>query len=258
MEPVSSGNQVLRPLSGKTFRFRCHKDIQCFTRCCADLDLLLTPYDILRLKRRLGLSSQDFLERYADTLFERHPRFPVVMLRMLEGSGKKCPFVASSGCSLYEDRPSSCRLYPLGRAALKTDSLANAKEKHFLVKEAHCMGFSEDQEWTVEEWVNNQGMDEYNVMNDLWLEILSSPKSMGSGKDLERKIQMFAVACYDLDRFRGFILEGPFLKRFELDQALREDLRMDDSALLSFAFQWLKFSLFGEPSPRIKPRLPSS
>lgn len=252
MEHGSNG-EVLRPLSGNTFRFKCHREIACFTRCCAALDLLLTPYDILRLKQRLGLTSEDFLDRYGDTVFERHPRFPLVMLRMVEGPQKKCPFVSPSGCILYEDRPSSCRLYPLGRA-FKLALQADPKEKYFLVKEAHCLGFQEDHEWTVEEWVNSEGMDEYNTMNDLWLEILSSPKSLGSGKDLERRIQMFVMASYDLDKFRGFIFEGPFLRRFELDQSVRDELRTDDLALLRFAFQWLKFSLFGESSPQIKIR----
>lgn len=251
MEPGEGCDQVLRPLSGMAFRFNCHKEIPCFTRCCAALDLLLTPYDILRLKRRLGLTSEDFIDKYGDTVFERHPRFPLMMLRMLEGPEKKCPFVSPSGCSLYEDRPSSCRLYPLGRA-LRIDSRTDAEEKYFLVREAHCLGFLEDHEWTVEEWVNTEGMDEYDTMNDLWLEVLSFPRSLGAGNDLERKIQMFVMASYYLDRFRGFILEGPFLKRFEMDRSLREDLRTDDLTLLRFAFQWLKFSLFGEPSAQFK------
>ena len=44
---------VFEPLHGNRFRFRCHKDMECFTRCCAGLNLVLMPYDILRMKRRL-------------------------------------------------------------------------------------------------------------------------------------------------------------------------------------------------------------
>ena len=46
------------------FKFRCHKDIKCFTKCCSNIDILLTPYDVLRLKKRLKLSSAEFLSNY--------------------------------------------------------------------------------------------------------------------------------------------------------------------------------------------------
>ncbi len=42
----------IRPVvQDETFRFACHSQLPCFTRCCADLKLVLTPYDILRLKK---------------------------------------------------------------------------------------------------------------------------------------------------------------------------------------------------------------
>ena len=46
------------------FRFRCHEDIACFNACCRSIDIALTPYDILRLKRRLDLDSREFVGRY--------------------------------------------------------------------------------------------------------------------------------------------------------------------------------------------------
>ncbi len=38
------------------FQFRCHKGIACFNKCCENIDIMLTPYDILRLKNRLGIT----------------------------------------------------------------------------------------------------------------------------------------------------------------------------------------------------------
>ena len=32
------------------FRFSCHKGLSCFTQCCGDVNIFLTPYDVLRLK----------------------------------------------------------------------------------------------------------------------------------------------------------------------------------------------------------------
>ena len=58
----------LRLTQNETFNFRCHPDIECFNRCCRNLNLYLYPYDILRLKRSLNLDSDRFLERYAESL----------------------------------------------------------------------------------------------------------------------------------------------------------------------------------------------
>ncbi|HEY7726252.1 MAG TPA: hypothetical protein VH880_13025, partial [Anaeromyxobacteraceae bacterium] len=56
------------------------------------------------------------------------------------------------------------------------------------------------------------------------------------------------MAAYDLDTFREFIFSTSFVRRFDLDGALVEELRADDRALLRFAFRWLRFALFGEPT----------
>lgn len=243
--------QVLfRPVVRSTFRFRCHKDMACFTRCCADLDLVLTPYDIVRLKNRLQFSSDEFLDRYTVTKFNRHYRFPLINLKM--DQDRRCPFVAPQGCTIYEDRPGACRIYPLGRAALKVDRGKETREKFFIVDEEHCLGFGEDREWTLEEWMASEGVDEYNVMNDQWLEILTSQRSLGKKGDIPRKIQMFYMASYNLDKFRRLIFETRFFDLFQVKVEQVEAIAVDDVRLMQFAFEWLKFSLFGEQTIQIK------
>ena len=249
---------LLRPLEGDTFRFSCHRHIKCFTQCCADLNLVLTPYDILRIKNRIGLSSDDFLNHYTDMRFDQQSRFPMVSLQMNADEGRKCPFVTSEGCTIYEDRPGACRIYPLGRAALKLDSEETARQKFFVVAEEHCLGFQEKKLWTVESWVEEQGLDEYNAMNDHWLEIIGSAKSLGPAKTIQQKMQMFHMASYNLDKFRRFIFESKFFELFEIEIEWKEKIASDDVALMMFSFDWLKFSLFGERTLALKPEsLPS-
>ena len=89
-------------------------------------------------------------------------------------------------------------------------------------------------------------------MNDGWLEIISSPKSLGPEKDIPRKIQMFFMASYNLDKFRQFIFGSRFFDLFDVDAEKRKKLGSNDVALMSFAFDWLKFSLFGERTLSIK------
>lgn len=246
------GETVFRPITGNRFRFRCHKDIPCFTKCCADLKLTLTPYDIIRIKNRLKLSSDVFLDRYTETKLDSHPRFPMVVLKMNRDENRSCPFVTKDGCMIYEDRPGACRIYPLGRATSNVDSRKHIREKFFIVDEEHCLGFQEDRQWTIEEWLANEKVDEYNAMNDAWSEIITSPKSMGNKEDLQRKIQMFYMASYNSDKLRKFFFESRFFDLFQLEPRLKEKLASDDVELMKFGFDWLKFSLFGETTIHIR------
>lgn len=243
---------LFKPIPEKIFNFRCHKEIPCFTKCCAGLNLILTPYDIVRLKNRLGISSDEFLDRFSETKFDKHPQFPMMTLRMNRDQSRSCPFLTPSGCDIYEDRPGACRIYPLGRAALKVDEEKGAREKYFIVQEEHCLGFGEKKEWSVREWLTDEGVDEYNAMNDHWLEIISSLRSLGEKEEIPRKIQMFSMASYNLDKFRTFIFKSRFFDLFDVADDLKKRLGSDDEALMLFSFDWLKFSLFGEQTIHLK------
>ena len=245
-------NSTFKPIKDDRFKFRCHNDIECFTKCCRKLNLLLTPYDIIRLKNRLEIPSGTFLEEYTDTRLDERSRFPMVYLKMNDDEEKKCPFVTPEGCTMYEDRPGACRIYPIGRAAIKPDGKRDSIERFFLVSEDHCLGFNEDKEWSLDEWMANEGVDEYNRLNDKWMEIITSAQSLGPDKDITRKIQMFSMASYNIDRFREFIFKSRFLDLFEVEPELKEILSSDDKELMLFAFKWLRFSLFGEKTIGIK------
>ncbi|MBN1849063.1 MAG: YkgJ family cysteine cluster protein [Deltaproteobacteria bacterium] len=238
-------------IKNNRFRFKCYKGIKCFTKCCKDLNLILTPYDILRLKIRLHCSSETFLEDYTETRMDQRSRFPMVYLKMRNDEEKTCPFVSQDGCAVYEDRPGACRIYPVGRAATKPDGKRDTTERFFMVAENHCLGFQEEKEWTIDEWMGNEGMDIYNAMNDQWMEIITSAKDLGPKDHVAQKIKMFYMASYNLDRFREFILKSGFLNRFEVESKV-EELANDDIKLMLLAFKWLKFSLFGEKSLKMK------
>jgi len=59
--PHQSSLQPVELFLDDTIQFRCHKNIACFNECCKRIDISLTPYDILRLKNRLELTSNEFL-----------------------------------------------------------------------------------------------------------------------------------------------------------------------------------------------------
>ena len=83
----------LRIREGEVFGFRCYPGIGCFNRCCRNLNLFLYPYDVIRLKARLGVTSDEFLDRHVDAVLRPGSRFPDVLLRMAENAEKTCPFL---------------------------------------------------------------------------------------------------------------------------------------------------------------------
>jgi uncharacterized protein len=65
----------------KVIQFRCHKEVKCWNACCANIDIQLTPYDILRLKNRFEMSSGEFLKQYTVPFEMDKDGMPGVKLR---------------------------------------------------------------------------------------------------------------------------------------------------------------------------------
>ena len=232
-----------------TFPFHCGPGLDCFGRCCHDVSIVLTPYDVLRLKRAAGLPSTEFLEAYTLCLGAGQ-KFPVVILKMNE-SDKACPFLGEQGCGVYADRPWACRMYPLGAAEPKNPTPTD-QPFHFVIREPLCHGHGAEKMVTVREWIGSQGAEAHEMMSGGFKE-LTLHEFWDKGKPLtEQQAAMFYMACYDLDRFRRFLFETRFLQLFEVDEARVEALRQDDLELLEFGMQWLRFSLFGERSMKLR------
>lgn len=235
------------------FRFRCYKGISCFTRCCSNIDIMLTPYDIIVMKNRLGIDSEEFLYRYTYVDVDQKASYPFVFLKMKDDDLRSCPFVTPEGCNIYEDRPANCRYYPIGQGTLKKniDGSIVDEEFFFFVKEKHCKGFEEIDEWSIESWREDQGVDKYDEMNREWKKIILSRSIPGQNID-EKKQSMLYMACYDMDRFRRFIFESSFLERFEVEAPVVKKMRVDDVELMKFGFRLIKYILLLEETLKLK------
>jgi Fe-S-cluster containining protein len=134
------------------FTFGCHPGVSCFNCCCSDVNIFLSPYDVMRLKQRLGMTSGEFLDRYALLPVQREMRTPVVLLRMNDDDAKTCPFLEDAGCGVYADRPWPCRMYPVGLAAQKDTADGWRGDRfYFLMEEEGCRGFREATRWSVKD-----------------------------------------------------------------------------------------------------------
>lgn len=236
-----------------TFRFACKPGVPCFNDCCGDVNIFLTPYDILRMKNALHISSQEFLDKYTLTPIEKHQNYPVVLMKMQDDEKKTCHFVSRDGCTLYDDRPWACRYYPVGLASPKEGEPEVEHEFYFILREDVCKGFEEGKEWRISEWKADQGLEKYDELGQLFKEITLHDYFAG-GKQLDPpRMELFHMACYNLDKFRYFIKDSTFLDRFEIEPETSEKIMEDDEELLRFGFRWLKFALFAEKTITIKP-----
>jgi Fe-S-cluster containining protein len=232
------------------FKFRCYKGISCFNACCKLADITLTPYDILRLKQRTGLSSTEVLEKYTVPATADAQGMPAVKMRTLDES-PVCVFMKEGeGCSVYEDRPSACRYYPLGLVNMRRAD-SNVHEQHYaIVREDHCRGHDEDNELTIADYRKEQGVEEYDEHDREWYEIIVKKCSAGPaiGNPSRLSFQMFFMASYDIDRFRRFVLSDSFRKTYDVPESDYAVFATDDLALLKFGYKLMKQVFFNEKS----------
>jgi len=238
------------------FNFRCHPDVSCFNRCCRNLNLFLYPYDVVRLKRCLDLTSDEFLDQYVDVVLRPSNFFPEVLLRMSPTSEKPCSFLTASGCSVYADRPDTCRTFPFEQGMLYDAQTKKNTPVYFFKPPDFCRGPDENEEWTISEWLQDQEADRYHKMTMQWAEVkrLFQDDPWGPGGPEGSKARMSFMATYNVDRFREFIFQSSFLKRYKVKSALLKKLKTDDVQLLKFGFEWVKFFIWGINSKNIRLR----
>jgi hypothetical protein len=222
---------ILPVADGQPFTFACHPGIACFTECCRELELALSPYDVLRLARELGLSSREFLDRYAVIEWQPGDVFPLVYLGMVDDGRASCPFVTDTGCRVYAGRPSACRTYPLGRGAWQ-DGTGGRHCCYVLLREPHCLGFTEPDEQTIEQWIAGQGLAEYDAANDLLVPLLQHEKIRQGFRPAADQRALYLATLYDLENFRENNADGVGA--------------MTDGELLAAAVNRLIQSLFAE------------
>ena len=235
-------------------QFACHPGVSCFTACCHNIKIILTPYDILILRRRLNIPAHEFITQYTEPAYLEKTDMPGVQIK-LTGEKNGCPFVTPEGCTVYTDRPSACRYYPVGMADFHEGGTDDAAEEKFffLVKEPHCKGHEEPKRWTIRDWRADQGVDVRDEMNKEWLRLVMRRKSFGLQATLsDAAKRMFFMASTDLDTFRKFVFESSFLDTYEVDADTVAKIREDDVELMLFSFRYLANTLFGAAGMSIR------
>ena len=205
---------------------------------CRDLDLALSPYDALRLRCALRMSSGEFLRKHAVISAMPVGGFPEVMLKMTGDEFKSCPFVSDRGCTVYADRPGACRVYPLGRGAGVGES-GEIVEQYVLVQEAHCRGLEEEQTWTVDGYLADQGMPDYIAFDDRYMQLIHRWNLNGAPLSRSQFGSVF-MAMYRPDRFPDFSGQ----EHLKALSAGEDEMLDQEEKLLESGFEWLNRELF--------------
>lgn len=250
----------LTPKDG--FHFSCHAGLGCWNHCCHGADITLTPNCILRLSAHFAIRPAEFLTRHTVPAMWGKALLPVAKLKMGGDDGRgPCPFMRDEGCSVYADRPVTCRYYPLGLASMKMKDAPEVEDFNFLVKEPHCRGHDEAREQTVGQFRAEQGIEEYDIVNRGWMDILMKMASWASvggpwGQKMTPQTQkMFFMVSTDVDAFRRFVFGTRFLETYDVAAEIQEAVRADDRAALGLGFDWMKNVLFNEPTITFKDRV---
>ena len=238
------------------FTFQCRPELSCFNQCCRNLNLFLYPYDVIRLKNRLAMSSDQFIDRYVSVVLRPAGFFPDVLLRMQDDNNSLCPFVTPEGCAVYADRPDTCRKLPMEEGVRHHPGSGKTERVYFFRPPDFCQGPREARTWTPAGWARDPDDVLYDKLTLEWAELKALFQNDPWGREGPEgpKAKMAFMAVYNIDRFRDFVFNSSFLNRYKVKTALIKKMETEDPELLRFGFDWVKFLLWGTRSKKFRPR----
>jgi len=239
------------------FQFKCSPDVSCFNQCCRNLNLFLYPYDIIRLKNNLRVSSDQFIDQYTDIVMREGSYFPDVLLTMADNAEKTCPFLTETGCQVYPDRPDACRTFPIEMGMQYFAQTRTYESVYFFRPPEFCKGSEAGTSWTIDTWVQDQSAGPYHRMTIQWskVKMLFQNNPWGPDGFNGQAGKMAFMAAYNMDHFRDFVLNSSFLKRYKVKKDGLNKIKKQDESLLKLAFEWIKLFVWQMPSKMIKPKL---
>lgn len=178
------------------FRFRCTQCGEwCRNRAPQDR-ILLSTADLYRAANELEMEIQDVIAQYCEMVPGKESMLPLVVVKQrLDGS---CIFLKKGKCTIHNNKPLICAMYPLGRVSLLNEE-TDEHEFHYYLKEFHREGClaSEDEVWTPESWLARFDVESYDECVKLYGQLGSAcSKLMHSYDTDDGKREMFGTAFY--------------------------------------------------------------
>ena len=82
-------------------------DCKICASCCKELDVLVSEKDVEDISQVLGMSVEDFIQRYAVKNYIIGEYYDGFILKQ-----KPCVFLKGDRCEYYDFRPNICKVYP--------------------------------------------------------------------------------------------------------------------------------------------------
>lgn len=223
-----------------------------FTYCsehdssCSNSIIMLTPYDVYRISKRLNMEVGDFMGRYCIFAIDEKMHIPRLHINFPVGV-EQCPFF-DGHCSLEDEKPSVCALHPLKGTFFKVGSVNH----HFYNYPNSCYSPCEckkSHKTTVREWIKSSGFSDhesiYSAMLALEMKMSNYIKEMavrtGTRVDdpairfkFKHLFQLYySILYFDYDTEKDFHTQFEkniefFNKNFVLQSSNENDMR--DSA----------------------------
>lgn len=182
------GNDKIKFLPEKDSRFRF--ECRACGRCCGEFKIVLSPYDIIRLGKATGCPTHELIGRGTVSIVRESfkktfgfapiaslfdcfslPGMDVIPIAILRFRGshlaeEECEFLSAPKdsrrlCEIYENRPTMCRLHPLG-------CITVGSRRRWFYRRPLCEKES-GAELTVKEWVRQSRLEPFLRANAHYL-----------------------------------------------------------------------------------------
>ena len=218
------------------FRFKCRKCGKC---CKHQNTILFTARDIFNIAKKLDLSTEDVINRYAETYIGSASRIPVVHM-VPRGPSEVCSFLTDGRCSIHECKPVVCALYPLGRVIVNAESVMKGLTPDgeltvkYVLNDTDCG--SQKRTNTVREWLARFGIQEQDEFFLLWsritIEVGTAVRNLENHQASDRLLNTIWNTIYSLlylcyDTSEEFFQQ--FQKRAEALSAICQELQRNSS-----------------------------
>ena len=179
--------------------------------------------------------------------------FSILMITGTEGF-LACPAIDVDACegfgkaaAIVESGPAN-PIVTIERLCERKITKANEK--------ARGLGLKEGNKQKISDWMEEQGIALYDEMNEHFSSLTIQLQTQELDIDNPKIQQMTFMALYNIDRFKDFVFKSTFLDRLEVEPKRIEEIKNNDEQLLIFAYDWIKFGLFGKKVFWVKQKAP--
>ena len=174
------------------------------SRCCREMPstVLLDPLDVFRIMKRTGSSFDDLLGQS----FSLEVEEGLVLPHLAAREDGVCVFLNEAGrCSIHEDRPGFCRLFPLGRYYQGDDFL-------YFIQVHECR--HSKTKVRIRRWLEIEDLPRYEAYIRSWHALIRRAVALAESADDTFCRQ---ISLYVLEQFyrRGWDPDADFYPQYE-------------------------------------------